>query len=98
MKTDSVTNILNMKFENVKCDWNMNIENITNVIKIWRLRMLQMWLKYEFWECYKCDWNMNIENITNITKILRLRMLKIWLKYGNWECYKNEWILKILKM
>ena len=30
----------------VKYDWNINNENITDITEIWKIIILQMWLKY----------------------------------------------------
>ena len=85
----------NMELRMLQIYWNMEIDNGINVTEIWILRMLQMWLKYEYWEYYKCDWNMKIENDTNMTEMWILRMLQMWMKYECWEYYKYDWNMNL---
>ena len=76
--------------EYYKCDWNIDIENVTmkyaywEYCKIWIMIILQIWLKYEHWEYYKYNWNMNIDNVITVTEILILWILQMLLKYNLW--------------
>ena len=63
--------------------------------EIWILRMLQMWMKYKYWEYYKCYCNLNIGYYN---KIIILNILQVWVKYEYWECYKCVWNVNIVNI